>query len=174
MSDPPILTSEKRTADVAVPDQAKPLISPKYVLIAVALVIIAVVVIVGLVIVAVRNPAHTETVRDMAIIALAAESGLIGLGLLVLVVQVARLANMLEFEIKPILLNTADTVSTVRGTASFVSERMVSPIIKASGYVSGAARLVGALRGLAPGGRGGESEEQRQDDSQQSTIGGER
>jgi hypothetical protein len=169
------LTSEKRTADAAVPDQAKPLISPKYVLIAVALVIIAVVGIVGLVIMAVRNPAHTETVRDMAIIALAAESGLIGLGLLVLIVQVARLANMLEFEIKPILLNTADTtVSTVRGTASFVSERMVSPIIKASGYMSGAARLVGALRGLAPGGRGGESEEQRQEVSQQSTRGGER
>lgn len=126
----------------------EPLIQRKHIIIAAFVLLILLAAIVVLVILAVKNPVHTETFRDIAIIALAAESGLIGLALLVLVVQVARLTNMLEFEIKPILLNTSDTVSTVRGTAAFMSEHMVAPIIKASGYASGMTRLAGAVRGL--------------------------
>jgi NADH:ubiquinone oxidoreductase subunit K len=128
--------------------QAEPLIQRKHVIIATIVVLLLLAAVVTLVILAVRNPVHTETFRDIAIIALAAESGLIGLALLVLIVQVARLTNMLEFEIKPILENTSDTVSTVRGTATFLSERMVAPVIKASGYASGASRLVAAVAGL--------------------------
>ena len=127
---------------------AKPLIEKKHLVIGAVVLLVMLAVIVVLVILAVKNPVHTETFRDIAIIALAAESGLIGLALLVLIVQVARLTNMLEFEIKPIITNTADTVSTVRGTATFMSERMVSPLIKASGYAAGMARLAGAVGDL--------------------------
>ena len=128
--------------------QEKVLIPTKYIYLGILGVVLLVVVLVALIVLAVRNPSHTETLRDIAIIALAAESGLIGLALLILIVQVARLTNMLEFEIKPILKNTSDTVSTVRGTATFMSEHVVSPMIKASGYASGFARLAGAVRGL--------------------------
>ncbi len=127
---------------------AKPLIERKHIIIGSVVLVVMLAVVVVLVILAVKNPIHTETFRDIAIIALAAESGLIGLALLVLIVQVARLTNMLEFEIKPIITNTADTVSTVRGTATFMSERMVSPLIKASGYAAGMARLAGAVGNL--------------------------
>ncbi len=127
---------------------AEPLIQRRYVILAAIVILLLLAAIVVLVILAVKNPVHTETFRDIAIIALAAESSLIGLALIVLIVQVARLTNMLEFEIKPILENTSDTVSTVRGTAAFMSERMVTPIIKASGYASGAARFVAAVTGL--------------------------
>ncbi len=128
--------------------EAKTLVQPKHIYLGVAVLVVAVAILVVLVILAIRNPVHTETFRDLAIIALAAESGLIGLALLVLIVQVARLTNMLEFEIKPILQNTTETVNTLRGTATFMSERMVVPVIKASGYASGITRLAASIRGL--------------------------
>jgi len=116
-------------------------------------IIVLLVVLVVLTIVAFRNPLHTQTLRDIAIIVLALESGLIGLAILVLIVQVARLTNMLEFEIKPMLENTNDALRTVRGTAGFLSERMVGPVIKASGYASGVARLAGVVGSLFKTGR---------------------
>ncbi len=124
---------------------AEPLLGKKYVFIGVAVLVLALALIAVLVVLAVRNPTHTQTFRDIAIIGLAAESGLVGLALIVLVVQVARLTNMLEYEIKPILENTSDTVKTVRGTAAFMSEHMVSPVIRASSYASGFGRLAGAV-----------------------------
>jgi hypothetical protein len=123
----------------------EPVIGRKYAYIGVAVLVVVLAIIAGLVILAVRNPSHTQTFRDIAIIALAAESGLAGLALIVLIVQVARLTNMLEYEIKPILENTSDAVRTVRGTATFMSEHMVSPVIKVSSYASGVGRLVGAV-----------------------------
>jgi hypothetical protein len=152
---------------------ATPLIERKHVIIAVVVLVILLAAIVALIILAVRNPVHTETFRDIAIIALAAESGLIGLALLVLIVQVARLTNMLEFEIKPILQNTSDTVNTVRGTADFMSEHMVSPLIKASGYASGAARLAGIVKSLFRIGGSSSQGEPTADNDRGSIDGGE-
>ncbi len=151
MSDTPAIHNEQQAAGPSVSAPAEPLIAPKYIYLGVAGAVVVLVVLVLLVILAVRNPIHTETFRDIAIIALAAESGLIGLALLVLIIQVARLTNMLEFEIKPILKNTNETVSTVRGTATFMSEHMVTPVIKASGYASGIARLAKLAGGMAGG-----------------------
>jgi hypothetical protein len=68
---------------------------------------------------------------------------------------------MLEFEIKPILENTNEAVRTVRGTADFMSNRLVSPVIKASGYASGVARVAGSLGNLVRIGRTGERAEGR-------------
>ena len=150
---------------------AEPLIKRSHIILATIVILFLLAAIIALVILAVWHPLHTETFRDIAIIALAAESGLIGLALLVLIVQVARLTNMLEFEIKPILENTSDTVSTVRGTASFMSERMVTPIIKASGYASGAARVVASVAGLFR--IGGRSSVVETDDSPHEYEGGE-
>lgn len=146
MSQVPSTTNEESVGTTTF--HVKSSIDKKYLYLGGLVLVLALAILVVLVILAVRNPTPTQTFRDIAIIALAAESGLIGLALLVLIVQVARLTNMLEFEIKPILQNTADTVSTVRGTATFMSEHMVSPIIKASGIASGAARLAGTVGSL--------------------------
>ena len=172
MSESSTLTNEKPQVEVSAPPQAKRLISPTYVYIGIVALVVALAVIVALVVLAVNNPTHTETFRDIAIIALAAESGLIGLTLLVLIVQVARLTNMLEFEIKPILQNTSDTISTVRGTATFMSEHIVSPMIKASSYASGAARLAGAFGNLFDVGRKKRPEKSQAEVEPQSTEGG--
>jgi hypothetical protein len=155
MSDPQTTGGEGRTAEVSAPQEGKPAIPQRFLYIGIAVIIILLAALVVLIIFAFRNPVYTETVRDLAIIALALESGLIGLAILVLIVQVARLANMLEFEIKPILENSSEALKTVRGTADFMSKRMVDPVIKASGYASGVARLAGSLGSLVRIGRTG-------------------
>jgi hypothetical protein len=87
------------------------------------------------------------TARDIAIIVLALESIIIGVILAVLVIQVMRLVRLLREEVMPILESTQDTVSTVRGTADFMSDRLVQPVVKASSYAAGVRQVVGMLFG---------------------------
>ena len=68
--------------------------------------------------------------RDVFIILMAMESLLIGLALSILIVQIARLTNLIENEIKPILDSTNDTISNLRGTTKFLSDNLVEPVIK--------------------------------------------
>lgn len=82
------------------------------------------------------NPVATALIRDIFIIFLAVESLFIGLAMTVLMVQLARLTNLLQHEIKPILENTNETVNTVRSTAIFVSENLVDPVMKLNSYVA--------------------------------------
>jgi uncharacterized protein YoxC len=61
---------------------------------------------------------------------MALESLLIGLTLVILIVQLARLINLLQNEIKPILDSTNETVSTMRGTITFLSDNLAEPVVK--------------------------------------------
>ena len=86
-------------------------------------------------------------VRDLFIISLAFESFVV-VGLLVwLILELRGLTKLLKDEIRPILSSAQDTVSTVRGTTTFVSENLVSPIIKVSGYVAGVRAMLDTLTG---------------------------
>lgn len=76
-------------------------------------------------------------VRDLAIILLAVESLVVGVVLIVLVWEVRNLAKLLREEIKPILESADETARTVRGTTVFVSENLVNPMVRASGFASG-------------------------------------
>ncbi len=91
------------------------------------------------------------TARDIAIIVLALESIVIGVLLAILVWQVIRLVRMLKEEVMPILRNTQDTVSTVRGTADFMSDHLVQPVVKASSYAAGARQAISVLFGRGNG-----------------------
>ena len=91
------------------------------------------------------------TARDIAIIVLALESIVIGVLLAILVVQVIRLVRMLKEEVMPILRNTQDTVSTVRGTADFMSDHLVQPVVKASSYAVGTREAIKVLFGRKNG-----------------------
>jgi hypothetical protein len=90
-----------------------------------------------------------SAIRDVFIIALALETCLFGIVLLMMLVMVIRLVNMLEFEIKPILEQTNETISTVRGTTAFVSKNVVQPVTLAAGYVAGVRRGLSVLFGDA-------------------------
>jgi hypothetical protein len=92
-------------------------------------------------------PETIEALRDMMVIALALVSCIFGITLMLLFVMVVRLLNMLEFEIKPILEKTNETLGTVQGTTTFVSQNVVQPVTKASSYVAGARRGISVLFG---------------------------
>lgn len=86
-------------------------------------------------------------VRDIFIIALGLMSCLSGIVLILLLISIIRLINMIEFELKPILLKTNDTLGTIRGTTVFMSENVVRPMTKASSYVAGFRRGITTLFG---------------------------
>lgn len=108
----------------------------RVVIIGVAAVLVIVVLLVLAVFFMVQNPAATSVIRDIFIIFMAFESLLIGVVLVILMVQLAKLTNLLQHEIKPILQNTNETVNTVRSTALFVSENLVDPVMKLNSYIA--------------------------------------
>ena len=87
-------------------------------------------------------------IRDIFIIVLAMEGMLMGIALIVLVVQLAALINLLQNEVQPIVDNATETVTTVRGTAQFMSQNLVEPVIKASAMAAGVGGLVREVIGL--------------------------
>ncbi|MDX1687323.1 MAG: hypothetical protein R3248_05005 [Candidatus Promineifilaceae bacterium] len=88
-----------------------------------------------------------EAVRDIFIIALALESCIFGVLLTVMLIMLVRLVNMLEFEIKPILEKTNETVGMVRGTSTFVGENVVRPVVKGTAFMAGVRRGLRVLFG---------------------------
>lgn len=88
-----------------------------------------------------------EAIRDIFIIALALETCLFGIVLVVMLLMLVRLVNMLEYEIKPILEKTDETVGMVRGTTTFVGQNVVKPVTKATAYVAGVRRGLRVLFG---------------------------
>lgn len=83
--------------------------------------------------------------RDLAIIFLALES-IVTLTLLsILIWQIWRLIKMLQTEVLPVIRDAQDTVSTVRGTTTFVSDNVVQPVVSAGGKVAGIRRTAQVL-----------------------------
>ncbi|MEW5868978.1 MAG: hypothetical protein AB1894_06855 [Chloroflexota bacterium] len=105
-------------------------------------VVILVFLIGGLIWLVTTNVDNVARTRDIFIIVMAFESLLIGLVMVVLIVQIARLTNLLQNEIKPILDSTNETVSNLRGTAAFLSDNMVEPVIKLNEYLAGFTQLL--------------------------------
>ena len=91
----------------------------------------------------------TDKIRDIFIIVVALETLVIGVALVVLVVQLASLINLLQNEVRPILHATNETVNSLRGTAEFLGENVVEPVIKLNGYLAGLKRML-ELLGVKP------------------------
>jgi ABC-type uncharacterized transport system permease subunit len=89
-----------------------------------------------------------EGIRDVAIIVLAIESIIVGVILIFLVFQINSLIRLLKEEIKPLLDSANETASTLRGTTTFISEKVVNPVVSVSSYLSGAGQAVKTLVGL--------------------------
>jgi hypothetical protein len=80
--------------------------------------------------------------RDLAIIIVAFETIIVNILLAILIIQVIRLMRMLRDEVLPILNSTQETVGTVRGTATFVSDYLVQPVVKVASFTAGARKVV--------------------------------
>jgi hypothetical protein len=100
------------------------------------------IVVAGIVLLAGAGNETTSQVRDIFIILMALVSLVIGVALVVLIVQMAALINLLQNEIKPILKSTSDTVNTLKGTTTFLSDNLASPVIKINSSVAGLRKLI--------------------------------
>ena len=60
--------------------------------------------------------------------------------------------GLIDENVKPLLGTAKDTADSVKGTASFVSDAAVAPIIRAYGVVAGVRRAAGVLAGLTGAG----------------------
>jgi hypothetical protein len=112
-------------------------------------IVLALAVVAGLVLAVfamVRNPAKTETIRDIVIIFMAVEALIIGLVLSLLIVQIARLTDLLHNEIKPILDSTNETLSTLRGTTRFLSDNLVKPVVKVNSSMAAVRRALDLIK----------------------------
>ena len=54
----------------------------------------------------------------------------------ILIWQVWRMVKMLDTEVKPILEDTQQTIGTLRGTATFVSDNVVDPVMNSTRSVT--------------------------------------
>lgn len=93
-----------------------------------------------------RRPDQTQTIRDIVIIFLAVESWFLGLALILLMVQLARLTALLQNEVRPILDSTNETLGTLKGTTVFLSRNLVRPVIRINSSFSALRRALDMLR----------------------------
>jgi hypothetical protein len=99
----------------------------------------------------------TVRLRDIAFVVMALETLIVMVLILIIVVLLVITIVLIYDRVIPALeqlnraINTvADTVHTVRGTTTFVGEKVVSPLIEVSSYAAGAARIVKGILDLWP------------------------
>lgn len=98
---------------------------------------------------ATQTASKVQVVRDIVVIMIAIEGILIIVGIAVLIVQIARLVNLLQTGAKPVLDNAATAAKSAKGTAEFVGDNVAEPIIKAGGFFAGLSvflREIGGIR----------------------------
>ena len=106
-----------------------------------ALVLLAI--IIGLVVLLMLTGSeNVGKIRDVFIIFMALESLIIGIVLVILIVQLAILINLIQNEIKPIMQATNETVNTLKGTSTFISNNLAEPVIKLNEYLAGLKKLM--------------------------------
>ena len=140
-------TSELESAPQLAPETSAPQRDEdqrmKRILIGVIVGVVIVLILLGVAIFFLLQPTTpTDRIRDVFIIVVALESLVIGVAMIVLITQLASLINLLQNEIRPILNATNETVNTLRGTAEFLGDNVVEPVIKLNGYLAGLYRML--------------------------------
>jgi hypothetical protein len=64
------------------------------------------------------------------------------MALIVLIIQLARLTALLQNEIRPILDSTNQTLNTLRGTTTFLSDNIAKPVVKLNSSVAALNRFI--------------------------------
>jgi membrane protein implicated in regulation of membrane protease activity len=91
---------------------------------------------------------RVQIIRDIFLIILALQGILVVIALAVLILQIARLISLLQNEIKPILENTQETLSTARGTVEFVGKNLAEPVVRVNGFMAALTVLFRELFGI--------------------------
>ncbi len=105
---------------------------------------------------------RVQIIRDVFIIIMSLEFILIIGALAILILQVARIVNLLQSEVKPVLENAKETVNTAKGTVEFVGNNVSEPVVKTSAFLAGAGVFIreagGIRRAIRRNGKGKEIE----------------
>ena len=102
------------------------------------------------------GPLWFETLRDWVIIfmgiaffafffvslIIAIVIGLLARGIL------SKASSAIDEGVRPTLANAKETSSNLRGTASYISDAAVTPVIRTYGMVAGVRRAIGVIAGL--------------------------
>lgn len=134
---PPTMTPQEMAAKSAQQRQMRTI----GVVVGVAAVVILAILVVA-VVVLLQPGVPTDRIRDIFIIVVAFETLIVGVALIVLLIQLASLINLLQNEVRPILESTNETVRTLRGTAEFLGENVVEPVIKLNTYLASIQRVL--------------------------------
>ena len=102
----------------------------------ISLIIIALIVLAIIFLVNPDNEGTTSQIRDIFIIFMALESVVIGVALVILILQLSSLINLLQNELRPIINSTSETVNTLKGTATFMSNNLSEPVIKVNQFLA--------------------------------------
>lgn len=104
-----------------------------------------------------ENMPGTVRLRDIAFIVMAVETLVLMVLVIIVIVLLLVLIVLVYDRVIPILeqlnktMNTVvETTHTVRGTTTFVSEKVVSPFIQVSSYAAGLARIAKGVFDLIP------------------------
>ncbi|MGD8458090.1 MAG: hypothetical protein PVF83_17060 [Anaerolineales bacterium] len=108
-------------------------------------VILIAAVFIGFVYYLLQETTPTSTIRDILIIFMGFELSIIGFVAILLIIQIARLLNLIQNEVKPLLEAANETMGTLRGTAIFLGDTLVQPVIKANSFFAGFRRILDLL-----------------------------
>lgn len=126
----------------ALKDQSK---SRTWIVVIVAILLLALIV-TAILFLSSKTVEQTGKLRDIFIIFMALESLLIGIALIILIIQLAVLTNLIQNEVKPILDATQDTVKTLKGTTTFLSNNLVEPVLKLNEYLAVLKKVLDIVR----------------------------
>lgn len=86
--------------------------------------------------------ATVEVVRDFSIIFLALSTIVTQIILVLLLLEIRSLSKMLRDNIYPILQSADETARTVRGTSVFMTDNVVTPVVRISSFAAGVSQAV--------------------------------
>ncbi len=95
-------------------------------------------------------PDRIEAMRDVFIMLFALVSCAGVIVMVMMLIAMIRLINMIDYELRPILERTNETIGMVQGTTSFVSKNVVQPAIKTRSFMAGVRKGTRTLFGDRP------------------------
>ena len=91
------------------------------------------------------TPETTALIRDISIVAFVLETFVVLTALVVLVIQLGKLINIIKTGVQPILKTTGETMNSVKGTVTFLSNNLVEPTIRINAGINGVTRAADTI-----------------------------
>jgi membrane protein implicated in regulation of membrane protease activity len=94
------------------------------------------------------DPAVTAHVRDLFLVLFTVLALIVGLLLVLTLIAIVRLIDVVENGVLPVLNSAQRTTEVVKGTTTFLSKNLVTPVIKVNGYAAAVRRFVQLIKDL--------------------------